>query len=228
MPAGGKVFVAGQSNPGPGLAGSVMAIMPNLFRALEAVGLTKADVVQVKAFIKPFTDHAAAIAEVKTSFGETPMPPLILIEWTTDTPSEIELVASAPALSRPQNDAAAYPPLPGLSASPVFSRMATVAAGSPLIFTSGFDGGSEGTARAQWKRVFDELGQVLFDSGSSFRHMVKATYFLHDDKAREMLGAIRGVYYDPSRPPSASALDVTRMARPGRLVMLDMIAVPVK
>jgi enamine deaminase RidA (YjgF/YER057c/UK114 family) len=156
------------------------------------------------------------------------MPPLVLLEWTTTQPAEIELIAAAPTLTRPIEDAAAYVSLPGMTTSPVFARLVTDAAGSPMNFISGLDGGQGGTAREQWKRVFDQLGTVLWDSGSSFRHMVKATYYLHDDKARDQMTAIRGVYYDPTRPPSASALDVPQMARPGRLVMLDMIAVPVK
>jgi enamine deaminase RidA (YjgF/YER057c/UK114 family) len=228
MPPGGKVFVAGQANPGPGLGNSVKAIMPNLFKALAHIGLGKESVVQVKAFIKPFNEHAAAVAEIKASFGELPTPPIVLVEWTTTQPAEIELIASAPDLKRPLEEAAAHVNLPGMTTSPVFSRISTVAAGAPLIFISGIDGGQGGTAREQWKRVFDQLGTVLWESGSSFRHMVKATYFLNDANAREQMTSIRGVYYDPTRPPSASALDVTQMPRPGRLVMLDMIAVPVK
>ncbi len=226
MATGGKVFVSGQAHAGPGLALSAKTVMQNLFKALEHVGLTKADVVQVKAFIKPFADHTQAIDEVKASFGSGPVPPLVLVEWTTGSPSEIELVAAAPKLTRPIEEAAAYVSLPGMSTSPFFARVTTVAAGSPLIFVAGLDGGDTGTAREQWKRAYDQLGGALFDSGSSFRHMVKATYYLFDEKARDQLGAIRSVFYDPTRPPAASALDVTKMARPGRKVMVDIIAVP--
>jgi hypothetical protein len=42
------------------------------------------------------------------------------------------------------------------------------------------------------------------------------------------LGEIRGVYFDPTRPPSASALQVAAFARPGRTAEIEMIAVPVK
>ena len=228
LPPGGKVFVAGQANPGPGLGPSLKAIMPNLFKALAHVGLARESVAQVKAFIKPFHEHAVAVAAIKASFGPLPVPPIVLVEWTTTQPAEIELVAAAPDLQRPIEDAAAHVSLPGMAPSTLFSRISTVAAGAPLIFISGIDGGRGGTAREQWKRVFDQLGTVLWDSGSSFRHLVKATYFLNDASAREQMTSIRGVYYDPTRPPSASALDVTQMARPGRLVMLDLIAVPVK
>jgi enamine deaminase RidA (YjgF/YER057c/UK114 family) len=185
-------------------------------------------VVHVKAFVTPFADHASVLAEVKKSFGDAPLPPLVLQEWISTTPAEIELIAAAPGLTRKPEEAAAFVSLPGMSPSPVFSRLATVAAGTPLIFVAGIDGGEGGNARAQWKRVFDQLGTVLFDAGSSFRHMVKATYFLHDPEARAMLTAIRGVYYDPTRPPSASALDVTGLPHAGQRVMLDMIAVPAR
>jgi enamine deaminase RidA (YjgF/YER057c/UK114 family) len=67
---------------------------------------------------------------------------------------------------------------------------------------------------------------VLFEAGSSFRHLVKATYYLADANGRQSLGDIRPTYYDPTRPPAASALNVTSLGRPGSLVMLDMIAVP--
>jgi enamine deaminase RidA (YjgF/YER057c/UK114 family) len=228
MATGGKVFVSGQAHNGPGLGVSAKNVMQNLFKALEHVGQSKADVVQVKAFIKPFTDHQQAIDEVKASFAPAAMPPLVLVEWTTGSPSEIELVAAAPKLTRPIEDAAAYVSLPGMTTSPFFARVTTVAAGAPLIFTAGFDGGDTGTAREQWKRAYDQLGNALFDSGSSFRHMVKATYYLFDDKAREQLGAIRTVFYDPTPPPAASPHDLTKVARPGRKVMVDIIAVPVK
>jgi hypothetical protein len=34
------------------------------------------------------------------------------------------------------------------------------------------------------------------------------------------------VYYDPTRPPAASAVGVEGHGHPGRAAMLDMIAVP--
>lgn len=228
MPAGGKVFVSGQSNTGPDLPTSVAMTMERLHASLAHIGLAKSDVVQVKAFITPFADHARAVAEVKKSFDGAPLPPVVLIEWLSNAPAEIELVASARTLERKPEDAAAFLGLPGMTSSPYYCRIATVAAGAPLIFISGLDGGEGGTPREQWKRIFDQLGTTLFDVGSSFRHLVKATYFLADPKARQALGDIRGVYYDPTRPPAASALNVTSIGRPNRSLLLDMIAVPAR
>jgi enamine deaminase RidA (YjgF/YER057c/UK114 family) len=228
MPAGGKVFVSGQANTGKDLATSVALTMERLHASIAHLGLKKSDIVQVKAFITPCADHATAVAEVKRTFAGGPVPPVVLIEWLSSSPAEIELVASAPTLARKPEEAAAFLGLPGMTSSPYYCRVATVAAGAPLIFITGIDGGEGGTPREQWKRIFDQLGSALFEVGSSFRHLVKATYFLADPNARQALGDIRAVYYDPTRPPAASALSVTSIGRPKRSVMLDMIAVPAK
>src|SRR6185295_15270286 len=134
--------------------------------------------------------------------------PIVITEWLAEAPTEIELVAAAPTLAAKDNEPAAFLSLPGMTTSPYYSRVATVGAGSPLIFIAGIDGGEAANPRDQWLEVFQRLGFVLRESGSSFRHMVKATYFLSHPKAREALGEIRGVYYDPSRPPAASAIEV--------------------
>jgi hypothetical protein len=42
------------------------------------------------------------------------------------------------------------------------------------------------------------------------------------------LGEIRGVYFDPTRAPSASALEVRSLGQPGRGTRIDLIAFPVK
>jgi enamine deaminase RidA (YjgF/YER057c/UK114 family) len=58
--------------------------------------------------------------------------------------------------------------------------------------------------------------------------LVKATYYLGDARARAELGEIRGVYFDPTRAPSASALEVRSLGQPGRGARIDLIAFPVK
>ena len=190
--------------------------------------LAKSDVVQVKAFIKPFSEHAVARAEVAKSFSGGPVPPLVLVEWRSELATEIELVASARTLMHGSGEALAFPALPGLAASPRFSRVVTVAAGMPLIFIAGLDGGEGGAPREQWKRIFEQLGGVLFEAGGSFRQLVKATYYLADPAGTAPLGEIRGVYFDPARPPAASAVSVQATGRGQRSLVLDMIAVPAR
>lgn len=226
MPAGGKLFVSGQARRAADFRSSVAQTMESLHASVAHVGRSKSDIVHVKGFITPFADHAVAKVEIARSFASGSVPPIVLIEWLADTAAEIEIVVSHPSLAAKPGESLTFLPLPGMSTSPYYSRVVAVAAGTPLIFLAGMEGGNHGSAREQWQRTFAQLATALLDSGSSFRHMVKATYFLSDAKARQSLGEIRGVYYDPARPPSASALDVKSIGRPGRLVALDMIAVP--
>ena len=226
MPAGGKVFISGQAVRGTDLASAVRLTMAGLQRSLAHLGLSKTDVVQVKAFIKPFSEHAAVAREVAVSFEGAAPPPAIVLEWKSDLFAEIELVASAGPRPTKADERITHAWLPWLTKSTRFCNVTHIAAGTPLIFIGGIDGGETGDARAQMKTVFARLGSTLFDAGSSYRHLAKATYYLAHTDARALLTEIRDVYYDPTRPPAASALDTNGLGYPGRAVMLDLIAVP--
>ncbi len=228
LPAGGKLFISGQVVRGTDLASGAKLTMGGLFRSLEHLGLGPADVVQVKAFIKPFEDHAAASREIAASFAGARVPPIIIMEWVSDIYTEIELVASARDRAINAADGIVYTMLPWLTASPRYCHVSQVAAGTPLIFIGAIDGGDANDPRTQMKTIFERLGSILFEAGSSFRNMAKATYYLNDPIARSMLGDIRAVYYDPTRAPAASALGVNGLGRPGRAAIVDMIAVPIK
>ncbi|MFM9080958.1 MAG: RidA family protein [Opitutaceae bacterium] len=228
LPEGGKIFVSGQAEKGADVAQAVRATMAGLHRTLAHLGLRKADVVQIKAFLTPFADQAAAAREVAASFEGGPVPPLVLIEWVSTLPVEIELVASARALPAPAGDRVAWLPLPWLTVSPRYCRVSQVGAGVPLIFIGGIDGDGGGDARGQMKLIFERIGSALYEAGSSYRNLVKATYYLGDAKARTELGDIRGVYYDPTRAPAASALESRSLGVTGRTALIDLIAFPVK
>lgn len=228
LPAGAKIFISGQAEKGPDVATAVRATMAGLHRSVAHLGLKKSDVVQVKAFIRPFADHAAAQREVAASFDGAPVPPVVVMEWQSDLFAEIEIVVSANALPSPAGDTASYAWLPWLTKSPRYCHVVHVAGGTPLIFIGAVQGGDTGDARGQMKTIFERLGSVLFEAGSSYRNLVKATYYLGDPAARAVLGDIRGVYFDPTRPPAASALGVAGFGRPGRAAEVEMIAVPVK
>ena len=228
LPAGGKVFVSGQAEKGADLADAVRATMAGLHRTLAHLGLSRKDVVQIKAFITPFSDHAAAVREVASSFGGAPVPPLVLVEWVSTLPAEIELIASARVLPAPAGDRVAWLPLPWLTVSPRYCRVSHVGAGVPLIFLGGIDGDGGGDARGQMKLIFERVGSALYEAGASYRNLIKATYYLGDARARAELGDIRGVYFDPTRAPAASALETRSLGVPGRTALIDLIAFPVK
>ncbi len=226
LPAGGKIFISGQVERGTDLATGSTATMAGLYRSLGYVGLAKSDVVQVKVFFRPSADPAPVLQAVAASFGGGPVPPIILQEWISDTWVEIELVASARTLPAKAGETIAHSWLPWLTASPRYCNVAHVFPGTPLIFIGEVSGGDGGEPRAQMKSIFERLGSILFEAGSSFRHLAKATYYVKDATSRTLLNDIRAVYYDPTRPPAASALAVGSFGRPGRSASLDMIAVP--
>ncbi len=228
LPAGGKIFISGQAERGTDVATAVRATMAGLMRTLVHLGVEPADVVQVKAFLTPFSDHAAAQREIAASFAPGAVPPAVLMAWESTLFTEIEMVVAAGARPAPASDRVAYLPLPWLTPSPRYSKVCHVAAGTPLIFVAGVDAGETGTAREQMKTIFERLGSLLFETGSSYRNLVKATYYLAAADSRTVLGDIRGVYFDPTRAPAASALQVPGLGRPGRTAMIDLIAVPVK
>lgn len=227
LPAGGKIFISGQVERGTDLASGAAATMAGLYRSLAHLGLGRGDVVQVKVFFRPAADPEPASRAIAASFAGEPVPPVILQEWTSDTWTEIELVAAARSLPARPGETVSHAWLPWLTASPRYCHVAHVMPGVPLIFIGAVDGGDGRDARTQMKTIFERLGSILFEAGSSYRNLAKATYYLQDATARALLNDIRGVYYDPTRAPAASALGVKSFGRPGRAAMLDMIAVPV-
>lgn len=227
LPAGAKLFISGQAEKGPDAAAAVRQTMAGLGRSLAHLGLAWGDVVQVKVFLQPWTEQAAAAREVAAAFGGGPVPPVVMMEWVSDLFTEIELVVSARRRPAPaENLSHAW--LPWLSRSPRYCHVATVAAGTPLVFLSAVDGGTAAGPREQMRVIFERLGSALFEAGSSYRHLAKATYYLADPATRTLLGDLRGVYFDPARPPAASALNVRSLGVPGRAAAIELIAVPGK
>jgi len=180
----------------------------------------------VKAFLQPFEKHQELTEEIVAFFEGKPVPPIVLMAWTNSLPTEIELVASGGNPPAAAGDYVWFSTLPNLAASPRFSRAAIVEPGAPLLFTSSLYGNAGLGARQELRDIFATLGTLLFDVGSGYRQLVKATYFNTDAAGPKMLGEIRAVYFDPTRPPAASAVGVKTLGRAGFASSLDMIAVP--
>jgi enamine deaminase RidA (YjgF/YER057c/UK114 family) len=201
--------------------------MTSLGKGLAHLGVGPAQVVHVKAFLGPVREHARVRQEIAAFFAGAPVPPIVFVEWVSSLPIEIELVATGPATgSAPEH--LQHHRLPGLTPSPRYSHAATVEPGSPLIFTSGLYGQGGPDARREWQEIFAELGATLFAAGGGFRHLVKATYYNADANGQRVLGEIRDVYYDPARPPAASAAVVKGVGLPGKTAMMEVIGVPLR
>lgn len=226
LPAGPRVFISGQAEPDDDLAAATRKTLESLEATLKHLNMGKEHIVQLKAFYQP--PESAEIVEQETArfFGDEIAPPLVLVEWKSPAslPIEIELVASSPKPAAEGAEVVEYLTPPGLTPSPVFSRIARVNHG-PLIFVSGLVGAPETTGAEQVETIFARLKEILKASGSDFRHMVKATYYVADDDSSKALNDLRPHHYDPARPPAASKAAVPGVGAPGRSIEVDMIAV---
>ena len=225
LPAGPKVYISGQAEKGKDLAEMTRRTMESLGATLKHLKLEWKDVYQIKSFIGPITAVDDAEREIASFFKGDDIPPLVFVEWTTEPSIEIELIASSKQGPEKAGDTVEFITPPGMTASPVFSRVARVAAG-PTIYISGLYGDSQEKPEAEIREIFGHLGKVLDKTGSDFRHLVKATYYVSTNEASTKLGTIRPEFYNPQRPPAASKAPVTGTGRAGRTITIDMIATP--
>jgi hypothetical protein len=76
------------------------------------------------------------------------------------------------------------------------------------------------------QQPFDRLKLLLEKTGSDFKHLAKATYYVTDDEVSKAHNEIRPKFYDPARPPAASKAVVVGTGTEGVRYVMDMIAVP--
>jgi enamine deaminase RidA (YjgF/YER057c/UK114 family) len=222
LPSGPRVFIAGQAEPADDLATATRKTLESLAATLEHLGLGTEQVVQLKAFYLPPESADVVEREVAAFFEGARVPPLVLVEWESNLPIEIELVATAP---EPGSDRVIdYLATPSLPASPVYSRVARVNRGD-LVFLSGLFGAEGTSGAAQVEAIFDAMIAVLGESGSDLDHLAKATYYVSEDDSSRALNDLRPNYYDPKRPPAASKAQVPGVGIEGYSITVDMIAV---
>ncbi|MEW4570529.1 Rid family hydrolase [Tautonia sp. JC769] len=222
LPAGPRVFIAGQAEPADDLATATRKTLESLAETLEHLGLGTDRVVQLKAFYLPPESADVVEREVAAFFEGAKVPPLVLVEWESTLPIEIELVATA---AEPGSDQMIdYLDTPSLPASPVYSRVARVNRGD-LVFLSGFFGPEGTSGAAQVEAIFDAMLAVLGRAGSDLDHLAKATYYVSEDDSSQALNDLRPNYYDPKRPPAASKAQVPGVGIDGYSITVDMIAV---
>jgi enamine deaminase RidA (YjgF/YER057c/UK114 family) len=223
LPAGTRVYVSGQAEKGRDLAEATRRTLESLRATLTYLSLRDARVVQLKAFLRPMAGVGEVRKEMAKFFGEGAVPPLVFVEWSSTLPIEIELIAWA-GRDRVEGGVEYLTP-PGMQASPVFSRVARLGPGK-TVYVSGLYAARARGAEEEVREVFAELGRLLEKSGSDFRHLAKATYYVSTEEASTRLNELRPKYYDPRRPPAASKAMVAGVGVEGRSLTLDMIAVP--
>lgn len=222
-PAGSRVYIAGQAEKGSSPAMATAQTIEGLKRTLEWLGCDLKDILQAKCFLTPMTAADEVRAEFEKAFPQDRIP-LVFVEWKSDLPIEIELIAFAKPSSVP-TDAPAIEFLtpPWMKASPIYSRVVRVNRGD-WIYTSGLAHSST-DANQQVTGVFDQLKSIFSRNGSNFEHLAKATYYVSSEATSKSLNELRPKYYDPKTPPAASKAMIP--ALPGKNVHLqiDMIGI---
>ncbi|WP_339713773.1 RidA family protein [Cyclobacterium amurskyense] len=224
LPAGRKVFIAGQAEPGKDLLEASDKTMQNLFATLAYIGASASDVVQIKAFINPIGDATAVEEVIAAFFRGQQVPPIVMVEWLVEeNKSEIELVASAPEHYNDKEAVSYYAP-PWMIQATTYSRIVDIKAGG-LLFTSGLYAEEGKDEEGKARNMFDTLSRILEKAGSSYDHLVKASYYPSHEKGREGLMKVRTEFYNPERPPVASLIRIQGTGREGIYLNVDMVGV---
>jgi len=200
--------------------------LKTLMATIGHLGLARADVVQLKAFLQPMSEVGTVKKEIVNFFGGQ-APPLVFVEWISPPPNppiEIELIAAAKGDFSKEPESVAFLTPPGTTSTKVFSRVARVNHGK-LIYISGLYGIKAPDPAGEVREIFHSLSEVLTRTGSDFEHLAKATYYVSDDDASNKLNDIRLEFYNPQRPPAASKAKVKGVGMAGKTITLDMIAV---
>lgn len=228
LPGPKVIHIAGQAEKGDNPRECTRNTLSHLQQTLEWQGAGWKDAVSIKCFLTPIEEAPMVMEEVVAACGAN-HPPVVFVEWQSDIPIEIEVVASAAStpLELTGVESLKYLTPPDMTASPVYSRMA-ITSGTP-IYVAGLLG--QGTTaenpEAETRDLFRQLQEILANTacGSNLQHLVKATYYCSHDSTSRALNAVRPDYYDPARPPAASKAIVPGVGHPGRKITLDMIAV---
>ena len=217
-----RIYIAGQAEKGATLGKATRATMASLHKTLEFLGRSDSDIVQIKSFLSPMTSVAEAQRELSAFFGERPVPPSVWVEWTSPL-IEIELIAWGGP--KKEGSKVEFLTPPGMTTSPVYSRVARVNS-NRLIYLPGLFARQSADGAGEVIDIFSQVDETLKEVGSDRRHLVKATYYCSTNDASLKLNELRPKYYDPQRPPAASKAMVKETGRVERGLTIDLIAVP--
>ena len=218
---GPRVYISGQAEKGSTPTDAAAKTIASLKRTMEWLGCDLKDALQAKCFLTPMSAAGDVRKEFDRAFGPGQLP-LVFVEWKSDLPIEIELIANAPP-AKANAPAIEFLTPPGMTAPPIYSRVVRVNRGN-WIYTSGMISNSKG-ADEQVLGIFDELSNILKAGNSDFAHLVKATYFVSNDATSKSLNEMRPRFYDPKTPPAASKAMVPSVGRADQGIVIDIIAV---
>ena len=225
LPRGDVVYVSGQAEKGD-LKQATKKTLESLLRSIQQMQLDRQNIVSYKCFVPSMEQIGIVDAQVAEFFKGESIPAVSHVEWMAGSthPIEIEMIASAP-LSQSEQSVTYFTP-EGMKTSPVYSRVARIH-GNKRIYISGLYSTKPGNGEEQTKEIYKTLGSILNQTGSDFKHLAKATYYVSDRDASSQLNKLRPLFYDPKRPPAASKAMVKGVGMQKRSLSIDIIATPI-
>jgi enamine deaminase RidA (YjgF/YER057c/UK114 family) len=89
--------------------------------------------------------------------------------------------------------------------------------------------GTPGDFRAQAEQTFLNLKNALEAVDAGFQHVVKLNNYLIDMEHLGIFREVRDKYIDTSAPPASTTIAISKLARPGALLEVELVAVvPIK
>lgn len=223
LPEGGVTYISGQAVKG-NLEQGTHGTIQQLDASLKHLGMSKQDVVQIKAYMNNTAEIGIVEKELTAYFPANAIPPVVYTQWTSNEYEiEIEMVAASPKETTKRDTAISFLDLPGMNHSPVYAKVAQVNHGK-LIYFSGLYGTTSNDSKAQTAEIFESLRNLLIATNSDFNHLAKATYFPIDAAGSTALNVIRPKFYDPHRAPAATKAILKTMPD-DKTICVDMIGV---
>jgi enamine deaminase RidA (YjgF/YER057c/UK114 family) len=81
-----------------------------------------------------------------------------------------------------------------------------------------------GDIRSQTRQVFENMRAALAAVGGTLGDVVKLSTYLLDVTEMDAVRDIRNEYFDPARPPAATAVEVSRLEPDGVLIEVEAVA----
>lgn len=222
VPVSGLAFFSGYPEKGePAEAASKS--LAGLLELGQQLGVVRADIAFLKVFAQPVGLSEVVKTKLRSVFADQLVPPVAYVEWIASAPVEIEMIAVLRTLSALQDGKIRFYNPPGVKPSPTFTRVVLTAPGV-YAFTGGVTAEQASDGTGEVRAIFEDLGNILREIGSDFRHLIKATYYVSGKESSTALDKLRPEYFDPSCPPAASKVTVHGVAVPDRSIVVDMIA----
>lgn len=117
-----------------------------------------------------------------------------------------------------------------LAKPPGYTHVVEATAPARIVYIAGqlgvgLDGNVVGDFRAQAVQTFENLKAALAAVGGSFEHVVKVNNYLIDIDDLPIFREVRDRYLPKDNKPASTTLSISKLARAGALLEVEVVAV---